>query len=169
MKRKNDRTVLIVSGILIAVFVLFGALGTEMLGTAANFLFGLLTEKFGWLYLMVVFLMVIFAFAVALSPMGKLKMGKEEDEPEYSNFQWFTMLFGGAMGIGLVFYSVAEPIMHYADPAMADPETTEAMYEAMRLTFFHWGIHPWVIYAIGGLALGYFAFKIIHTFFRIFQ
>lgn len=159
MKRNNDRTVLIVSGILIAVFVLFGALGTEQLGTAANFLFGLLTEKFGWLYLMVVFLMVIFAFAVALSPMGKLKMGKEEDKPEYSNFQWFTMLFGGAMGIGLVFYSVAEPIMHYADPAMADPETTEAMYEAMRLTFFHWGIHPWVIYAIGGLALGYFAFK----------
>lgn len=158
-EKKQDRHVLIASAVVVALFVLYGALAPESLGNVANFLFGALTDNFGWMYLIVVFLMVIFALAVALSPLGKLKMGKEDDKPEYSNFQWFTMLFGGSMGIGLVFYSVAEPIMHYVSPATGEGETVAAMYDAMRITFFHWGVHPWVIYAIGGLALGYFAFK----------
>lgn len=158
-EKKQDKHVLIASIVVVALFVLYGAVAPDSLGAVANFLFGILTDDFGWLYLMVVFGMLIFAMAIAFSPLGKLKMGKEDDVPEYSNFQWFTMLFGGSMGIGLVFYSVAEPMMHYVSPATGDPETAAAMYDAMRITFFHWGIHPWVIFAIGGLALGYFSFK----------
>lgn len=156
-KKKNE--VLMISAIIVAVFVAFGVFFPDALGAGANLLFSILTEKFGWMYLITVFLMVVFALFVALSPMGKLKLGKPEDKPEFSNFQWFTMLFGGSMGIGLVFYSVAEPLMDYMSPPSAEPETAAAMYESMQTVFFHWGFHPWVIFAIGGLALGYFSFK----------
>lgn len=158
-QKKKENHVLIISAIIIAVFVVLGAFFPNTLGTVANTLFNVLTDKFGWMFLITVFGMVIFALFIALSPMGKLKMGKPDDKPEFTDFQWFTMLFGGSMGIGLVFYSVAEPLMHYASPPSAEPETTAAMYEAMETVFFHWGIHPWVIFAVGGLALGYFSFK----------
>lgn len=157
--KKTDNHVLIVSAIIVTLFVLFGAFFPNTLGSVAGALFSILTQDFGWMYLLVVFLMAIFALFVALSPMGKLKLGKPDDKPEFSNFQWFTLLFGGAMGIGLVFYSVAEPLMEYSAPPSAAPETAAAMYEAMQTSFFHWGFHAWVIYAIGGLALGYFSFK----------
>lgn len=159
MEGIKSRKVLIASAIIVVIFVAFGVLFPTTLGTVADILFDFITDKFGWLYLLTVFLLIVFVFFVALSPMGKLKMGKPEDKPEFSNYQWFTMLFGGAMGIGLVFYSVAEPVMHYLEPATATAQTDEAMYEAMEITFFHWGFHPWAIYAIGGLALGYFSFK----------
>lgn len=157
--KKKDNHVLLISILIIAVFVVFGGVAPDVLGAGASFLFNALTGGFGWMYLLTVFGLVIFTIAVALSPLGKLKLGKAEDEPEFSNFQWFTMLFGGSMGIGLVFYSVAEPMMHYMSPPKAEPQTVTAMYEAMETTFFHWGIHPWAIYAVGGLALGYFSFK----------
>lgn len=157
--KRKDNHVLSISAIIVALFVAFGAFFPNTLGAAAGTIFTFLTEQFGWMYLIVVFGMVIFAVYLVISPLGKLKLGKPDDKPEFSNFKWFTMLFGGAMGIGLVFYSVAEPLMHYVSPPSATAETTEAMYESMQTVFFHWGFHPWVIYAIGGLALGYFAFK----------
>lgn len=159
MQKKKENHVLIVSAVIIAVFVILGAFFPTTLGAVANMLFSVVTDKFGWFFLLTVFAMIIFTLFIALSPMGKLKLGKPEDKPEFSDFQWFTMLFGGSMGIGLVFYSVAEPLMHYSAPPTAEPETAAAMYEAMESVFFHWGFHPWVIFAIGGLALGYFSFK----------
>lgn len=156
---KKSNHVLVISAIIVVVFVAFGAFFPNALGTAANMIFSALTDNFGWFYLITVFLMVVFALFIALSPMGKLKLGKPDDKPDFSDFQWFTMLFGGSMGIGLVFYSVAEPLMDYVSPPTATPETTAAMYESMETVFFHWGFHPWVIFAIGGLALGYFSFK----------
>ena len=158
-QKKTVNHVLLISAVIVAVFVAFGAAFPDLLGNAANMIFSVLTDKFGWFYLITVFLMVIFAVFIAVSPMGKLKLGKPEDKPEFSDFQWFTMLFGGSMGIGLVFYSVAEPLMDYVSPPTAEPETAAAMYESMETVFFHWGFHPWVIFAIGGLALGYFSFK----------
>lgn len=158
-EKQKSNSVLWISALIVLVFVLAGVLLPDGLGALAGFLFRHLTNDFGWLYLLVVFGLVIFMIFVALSPMGRLKLGKPDDKPEFSDFKWFTMLFGGAMGIGLVFYSVAEPMMHYMDPASAEPETAAAMYDSMIDVFFHWGVHPWVIYAIGGLALGYFAFK----------
>ncbi|MDO4541202.1 MAG: BCCT family transporter [Bacillota bacterium] len=157
--KKKTNHVLIISILITAVFVLFGALLPEQLGSGANWLFTFLTRDFGWLYLITVFLLLIFAIVIAASRYGKIKLGKDDDKPEFTNFQWFAMLFGGGMGIGLVFYSVAEPIMDYMSPPSADPETVAAMHESMQTVFFHWGIHPWVIYAVAGLALGYFAFR----------
>lgn len=99
-QKKKENHVLIISAIIIAVFVVLGAFFPNTLGTVANTLFNVLTDKFGWMFLITVFGMVIFALFIALSPMGKLKMGKPDDKPEFTDFQWFTMLFGGSMGIG---------------------------------------------------------------------
>ena len=156
---KGEKHVLMISAVIVAIFVLFGAIFPEQLKTGADWIFSVLTVDFGWFYLLSVFVMMVFAVFIACSRYGTVKLGLDTDEPEFSNFKWFTMLFGGGMGIGLVFYSVAEPIMDYMAPATATPETSEAMYEAMRTVFFHWGFHPWVIFAVGGLGLGYFAFR----------
>ena len=91
--------------------------------------------------------------------LDNIKLGRDDDQPEFTNFQWFAMLFGGGMGIGLVFWSVAEPMMHYMSPPFGTGGTVEAMHTAMRIVFFHCGIHAWVIFAIGGLALAYFQFR----------
>lgn len=156
---KSSKSVMIVSVIIVAAFVIFGALVPDTLKAGADWLFAFLTQKFGWLYLLTVFLLLLFAVAIGISKFGKIKLGKDNDVPEYSNFKWFTMLFGGGMGIGLVFWSVAEPIMDFMSPPGAEPCTAAAMYESMETMFFHWGLHPWVIYAVGGLGLGYFAFR----------
>jgi len=156
---KKDRTVLIISAIIVAAFVIFGAVAPTQLNDVSNLLFSVFTVDFGWLYLLVVFLMVIYAVAIGLSKFGNIKLGHDDDEPEFSNFSWFAQLFGGGMGIGLVFWSVAEPISDFMAPPSADPLTNEAMHEAMQTVFFHWGISPWVIFAVAGLGLGYFAFR----------
>lgn len=158
-KATGGKQVLIISSLIVAAFVIFGAIAPEALKTGADWLFAMLTQKFGWFYLLTVFLLLLFAIVIGISKFGKIKLGKDDDEPEYSNFKWFTMLFGGGMGIGLVFWSVAEPIMDFMAPPSATPETAAAMYESMETMFFHWGIHPWVIFAVGGLGLGYFAFR----------
>lgn len=156
---KKPNYVLIISVVIVVAFVAFGAIAPDTLSAVSNALFAVLTGGFGWLYLLTVFCLVLFATFVALSKFGRIKLGQDDEKPEFSNFKWFAQLFGGGMGIGLVFWSVSEPIMDYLSPPSADPETVEAMHEAMQTVFFHWGIHPWAIYAVAGLALGYFAFR----------
>ena len=155
----TSRSVMYVSSVIIVLFVIFGMFLPKEMGKVANAVFAFLTTDFGWLYLLAVAFFVVFIYAIAFSRYGKIKLGKDNDKPEFSNFQWFSMLFGGGMGIGLVFWSVAEPMMHYLTPPMGTGGTPEAMRTAMRIVFFHWGIHPWVIFAICGLALAYFQFR----------
>ncbi|MDO5411021.1 MAG: BCCT family transporter [Lachnospiraceae bacterium] len=157
--QKKSKSVLIASLIVVAVFVGMGLIAPGALSKGAGVMFTLMTDKFGWLYLWFVFLLVVICVVIGMSPLGKLKLGKKEDKPEFSDFQWFTMMFSGGMGIGLVFYSVAEPMMEYMAPPSAQAGTPEAMYEVMKTVFFHWGVHPWAIYAIVGLIFGYFSFK----------
>lgn len=155
----NNRTVLYVSASIVMLFVLFGMFLPNQMSKVVNSVFAYLTTSFGWLYLLSVAIFIVVAFGIAFSRYGKIKLGKDEDEPEFTNFHWFAMLFGGGMGIGLVFWSVAEPMMHYLSPPFGTGGTEEAMQTAMRITFFHWGIHAWAIFAIGGLALAYFQFR----------
>lgn len=155
----SSRSVMYISSVIIVLFVLFGMFLPKEMGKVANAVFAFLTTDFGWLYLLAVAFFVVFIYALAFSRFGKIKLGKDNDKPEFSNFQWFSMLFGGGMGIGLVFWSVAEPMMHYLTPPLGTGGTPEAMRTAMRIVFFHWGIHPWVIFAICGLALAYFQFR----------
>lgn len=149
-----------VSMILILVFVLWGAILPENLAAVANSLLAITIEKFGWFYLIVAFVLLIFALYLAFSRYGHIVLGQDGDKPEYRDITWFAMLFSAGMGIGLVFWGVAEPIFHYLEPPMQLPgQNAEAARVGMRYAFFHWGLHPWAIYTIIALALAYFQFR----------
>ncbi|WP_226578353.1 BCCT family transporter [Halobacillus litoralis] len=122
---------------------------------------GFLTEKFGWFYLLSATGFLIFAIFLVFSKYGNLKLGKPDDEPEYPYITWFAMLFSAGMGIGLVFWGAAEPLSHFHNPPLPGQEamSQEAAQSAMKYSFFHWGLHPWAIYAVLALALAYFKFR----------
>ena len=145
---------------LVVLAVGYGALAPTSFETVMGKWQSFITTSFGWYYLSVVSIMVLFTIIVIISPFGKIRLGKDTDRPEYSRISWFSMLFSAGMGIGLVFWGAAEPLSHYAiDPASAEPNTREAFRQSMRYTFFHWGLHAWAIYAIVALALAYFQFR----------
>lgn len=151
---------LIVSAGLIAVIVLWSLLSPVTLDSFFGQALVSITHNFGWLYLWLVLGLVVLAFFLAFSRYGDLKLGDEDDEPEFSMGAWFSMLFAAGMGIGLVFWGVAEPISHYASaPPGIVSGTPEAANAAMRYAFFHWGLHPWAIYGIVGLSIAFFQFR----------
>ena len=151
--------VFLISAFLIAAFVVFGA----AFPNAASSLFSTIqtdiVDAFGWFYLAAVAGFLVFVVALALSSFGQVKLGPDHSEPQYSNLTWFSMLFSAGMGIGLMFFGVAEPIMHFTAPPVGVGDTVEAAREAMKITFFHWGLHAWAIYAVVGLSLAYFSFR----------
>ncbi|PZE19635.1 glycine betaine uptake BCCT transporter [Paenibacillus xerothermodurans] len=145
---------------IIVLFVMWGMIAPEHLAAVTDTLFGFSIDTFGWFYLMATFGFLLFALYLAFSRFGKIKLGRDEDKPEYSTLTWFAMLFSAGMGIGLVFWGVGEPLSHYtAPPEGAAPASTEAGRLALRYSFFHWGLHPWAIYTIIALALAYFQFR----------
>lgn len=156
----TDHLVMFLSAVIAICIALWGILSNETFGSAADKLMTALKANFSWLYLGVMFLFVLFPLAVALSKWGRIRLGADDEKPEYSTISWFAMLFGSGMGIGLVFWSVAEPLSHYIAPmAGIIPGTTEAKAFAMRSCFMHWGLHPWGCYAVMGLGLAYFQFR----------
>lgn len=112
-----------------------------------------------WFYILAVALVLISVVFLAVSRYGDLKLGPDHSEPEYRNSSWFAMLFSAGMGIGLMFFGVAEPVMHFSSPPVGEGGSVAAAREAMKITFFHWGLHAWAIYAIVGLILAYFSFR----------
>lgn len=113
----------------------------------------------GWFYILAVAGFLIFIVCIALSSFGKLKLGPDHSKPDYGYGSWYAMLFTAGMGIGLMFFGVAEPVMHFSMPPVGDPNTVAAARQAMRITFFHWGLHAWAIYAVVALSLAYFAYR----------
>ncbi|MBA4208737.1 MAG: choline transporter [Parvibaculum sp.] len=118
-----------------------------------------IVQEMGWFYVACVATFLIFAVGIALSSMGTIKLGPDEAEPDFSTRSWFAMLFSAGMGIGIMFYGVAEPVLHFASPPTGEGGTVDAARNAMQLSFFHWGLHAWAIYAVTGLALAYFSFR----------
>ncbi|WP_241958670.1 BCCT family transporter, partial [Staphylococcus gallinarum] len=147
------------SAIIVAIVVLIGAILPEQFDTITNNIKLWITEKLGWYYLILTTFIVFFCIFLIFSPIGKLKLGKPNDKPEFNTVSWFAMLFSAGMGIGLVFYGAAEPMADFASPPNADPKTTAAYTEALRSTFFHWGFHAWAIYGVVALALAYAQFR----------
>ncbi len=139
--------------------VIFGVSAPESFEEATGNLQAFLTSAFGWYYLILVTIIVVFCVFLIFSPVGAIKLGKPDEKPEFSKGSWFAMLFSAGMGIGLVFWGAAEPLSHFMDPPLAEGGTAAAHKEAMRYTFFHWGIHAWAIYAIVALSLAYFQFR----------
>jgi len=116
-------------------------------------------QTFGWLYVASLTGMLIFAVWLACSRFGKLKLGRDGEKPEFSMLSWFAMLFSAGMGIGLVFWSVAEPIYHYNATPPGLGQGLDPARTSMAVTIFHWGLHPWALYAVVGLSLAYFGFR----------
>jgi choline/glycine/proline betaine transport protein len=147
------------SAALILAFVVFGVTAPETAGAVFASIQAWIVDTFGWFYVLAVAVFVVFALGLAVSGHGRVKLGPDDAEPDYSYTSWFAMLFSAGMGIGLMFFGVAEPVMHFTDPPFGAGGTIPAAREAMKITFFHWGIHAWAIYAIIGLALAYYSFR----------
>jgi glycine betaine transporter len=158
---KQGSMVFYISTGILFVLVLIGVMIPEALERVTANIQAFITNAFGWYYLILVTLIVIICLFFLISPLGKIKLGKQDDQPEFSRPTWFAMLFSAGMGIGLVFWGTAEPISHYAlsSPTGGDVGTNQAIREALRYTFFHWGIHAWAIYGIVALVLAYFNFR----------
>lgn len=144
---------------IIAIFLAIVILAPDAFELLTQQLKNWITESFSWFYVLSVAFFLIVLGYIACSSSGKIKLGPDHSQPDYSNSSWFAMLFTAGMGIGLMFFGIAEPIMHYVSPPSGEPETILAAQQSMRVTFFHWGLHAWGIYAIVALSLSYFAYR----------
>ena len=144
-----------------AVFVLAGVLLTEPFNEGLAAIVGVIKDGLGWFYLLAATFFLIFVLYIAFSKYGKLTLGAPGDKPEFGLFSWFAMLFQAGMGIGILFWGVGEPILHYNHPPLGQAEaaTPEAANLSLQYAFFHWGLHPWAMYATVGLAVGYFSYR----------
>lgn len=144
----------------LALLVLAGSLAPAELSALMQSALGASISYGGWFYLLVVFFIVAFLLYLGFSRFGTLRIGGEDAMPEFSAPTWFAMLFSAGMGIGLVFWGAAEPIAHFAEPPPGiEPLSHAAARAALRYSFFHWGLHPWAIYAVLGLAIAWFKFN----------
>ena len=155
----HDRPVFYTAAVAILVIVGLSALFPD----AAGDLFGAAQAgivRYGsWYYVLLVAIILLTVVGVAVTRFGDIKLGPDHAEPEYSLLSWFAMLFAAGMGIGLMFFGVAEPVQHFLNPPHGDGGTAAAAQEAMQLTFFHWGLHAWGTYAIVAVVLAYFGFR----------
>lgn len=155
----SNSTVSIISKILIVAFVLFCAIFADQAAKIFADLSGALLHNMKWFILLSVTIICLFLIYIMCSRFGLIKLGKDTDKPEYSYFAWISMLFSCAMGVGLVFWGVAEPMNHYASNPFTKALTDEAASMAMQITYFHWGLHAWSVYCIAALAIGYFSYR----------
>ncbi|MBO8176358.1 MAG: BCCT family transporter [Bacillus sp. (in: Bacteria)] len=161
---KKVTPVFFVSVIVTVLFIIWGLLPREKfptlnLDTITTKVHSFILEKFGWFYLLSASIFLVFAFILIFSKYGNIRLGKDNEEPEYNFLTWFAMLFSAGMGIGLVFWGVAEPLYHYYSPPFVEGQTNEAARAAMRYSYFHWGLHPWAIYTVVALSLAYTQFR----------
>ncbi len=155
----------VAAGLAIA-FLVWGTVDSEGMGTATTELLGWLETTFGWLFILVSASFLLFSAYLAMTRYGNIKLGPDDSEPEFSTFSWVSMMFATGMGIGLMFWGVAEPLTYLTatdassiPPGRGDPSTPDSARVAMEYAFFHWGFHPWAMYAVIGLSIGYFAYR----------
>ncbi len=149
------------SAIVVALMVVIGAVAPKAFADVATEIFNFTTYAFGWFYLLAVLFFVLFCVVIALTKYGRVRLGSDEDRPEFPFFTWVGMLFSAGFGVGLVFWGIAEPMSHFFTPPR---ETVDALGEeaarvAMQYSFFHWGVSQWSVFTIVGLAIGYFQFR----------
>ena len=148
-----------VSATVIIAFVLWGSLAPdgamEVLGSVREWI----TETLGWFFIAAVATFLVFLFFLILGKYANVRLGPDDSRPDYSYLTWFAMLFSAGMGIGLVFWGVAEPIFHFIDAPRTEGGSEAAALDAMTLTFHHWGLGAWSVYAVLGLSLAYFGYR----------
>lgn len=144
---------------IIIFFVVFTVTNQEfaagMFGRVQTFV----ADKFGWLYVLAVNVILVFILYIGFSKFGSIRIGGSNCKPEFSNWAWLSMLFNAGIGLVLMFYSVAEPILHFSNPPYGEAGTLEAAKRAMNLSYLHWGLHGWAVYALMGLAIAFFTYN----------
>ena len=162
MPTKKPSLMNVLAPLMIIVFLLFSLLRPDYASNLFNRMRDFITSELSWYYISLMNFYVIFVFALAVSKFGKIRLGGDDERPEFSYFSWLSMLFGAGIGIGILFWSIAEPLTHFQNNpflGQAQALTPEAAQIAMRLTVFHWGLHGWALYAAVGLILAYFSYR----------
>jgi len=157
---KANGPVFITSLLVIAVLVITTLLVGKPMEKYFSQIQTTVANNIGWFFILVVNVLLLFALYLGFSKFGNIRLGGKDAKPDFTNKGWFAMLFSAGMGIGLLFWSVAEPIFHYnSNPLIDNSDKIEAAKSAMGITFLHWGVHAWAIYAIVGVALAFFTFN----------
>lgn len=157
----TDRAVFAVAAALTLTFVAWGAFARKSLSTAAEVALDWTMRNLGWAFVIAASGFVVFALWLAVSRYGKITLGRDGEQPEFRTSSWVAMMFSAGMGIGLMFYGASEPLTHFAKPppGTVPRQSPEAIETALATTLFHWTVHPWAIYAVVGLAIGYSTFR----------
>lgn len=156
---KRYSSVFYASLIVSLLFLGFGAIFPEKLTFFFNSVLQFTYEYLGWMFLLTVFALIVFCVFIALSRYGKIRLGEDNDKPEYHMVTWIGMLFSAGIGISLVFWGVAEPVTYYVDPPIGEGSTGDSAKQAMQFVYLHWGISAWAVYAFVGGCLAYFQFR----------
>ena len=154
-----EPAVFIGSALVIIVFVALASVYPDQAEAVFTAMQDGIVSRLGWFYLLTATALLVAALFLSASSLGRIRLGGNDSRPEFSYLGWFTMLFSAGMGTGLMFWGVAEPMNHYVNPPIGDGGNPAALREAMRISFFHWGLHPWAIYAIFGLSIAYYHFR----------
>ncbi|ALS97621.1 BCCT family transporter [Lacimicrobium alkaliphilum] len=144
---------------LILLILLFSVISPDTADATFKTVQAAIITNGSWFYVVAVAVILVSVLYLGFSRFGSIKLGPDHSVPDYGMGTWFAMLFSAGMGIGLMFFGVAEPVMHFLAPPTGDPATVDAAREAMKITFFHWGLHAWAIYAIVALILAFFAYR----------
>jgi glycine betaine transporter len=142
-----------------ALVALAGILDPNSLASVAGSILSTVFRALDWFFMAVVTAILVLTLWLALSQYGRIKLGSPEDEPEFSYPSWLAMLFAAGMGVGLLFWGVAEPLMHFSGAPGEQPGTPQAARHALTVTLFHWSLHAWGVYCMGALVLAYFGFR----------
>ena len=155
--------VTISSSLVLAVFIVLTLMFQDKAAAVADSALAWMSSGFGWFFILAANIFIGAALFFAFSRFGKIRIGGSDAQPEFSTPAWYAMLLSAGMGIGLMFWSVGEPMFHYATPSPMfngiEPQSPEAAQAAMGVTYFHWGLHPWAIYAVVALGLAFFAYN----------
>jgi choline/carnitine/betaine transport len=159
--RGVDWVVFGVTAVIAVGFLVWGFFSTETLATASGGALTWVMNDLGWLFVLTASGFVLFVLWLAVSRYGNIPLGRDDEEPEFRTVSWVAMMFSAGMGIGLMFFGVAEPLTHYVTPppGTGAPGNSEAVQNAMATTLFHWTLHPWAIYAVVGLAIAYGVYR----------
>ncbi len=157
----TDKVVFGVTAAVIVSFITWGISDTEGLNSASSSALTWVVSNVGWLFNIFAILAVLFMLIVGFSRFGKIKLGLDDEKPEYTRASWLAMLFSAGMGIGLLFFGSYEPMTYYLSPppGTVEPETLEAMHTALAQTTYHWGLNAWAMYAVVGGAIAYGAYR----------
>jgi choline/carnitine/betaine transport len=159
--RGLDKVVFGVTAVIALAFLVWGFVSTTTLASASSTALGWIMDNTGWLFALTASGFVVFVLWLALGKFGSIPLGCDDEEPEFRTVSWVAMMFSAGMGIGLMFFGVAEPLTHFATPppGTGEPGNPDAVQTAMATTLFHWTLHPWAIYAVVGLAIAYGVYR----------